>query len=172
MIDWMQFNVLDWVIVVVVTVSVGLSLWRGFTREAISLAGWVAAFVLANLYAAQLASLLADFITSITGRYVVAFALVFVGTLILAGIAAAMARQVIRVSGLSVLDRVMGTAFGFARGVIIVLVAVYMLRQLVPPQNLSWLHNSQLMPHVDMLVQWVQTVFAQMGEDLGPGMSP
>lgn len=172
MIDWTLFNALDWVIVVVVCLSVGLSLWRGFTREAISLAGWVAAFVLANLYAAPLAAVFTEVINSVTGRYVIAYALLFVGTLILSGIAASLARQVIKVSGLSLLDRLLGTAFGLARGLIIILVAVYMLRQLVPPQNLSWLHHSQLMPHIDMLVQWVQTVFAQMGKDLGPGMSP
>jgi membrane protein required for colicin V production len=54
----------------------------------------------------------------------------------------------------------LGTVFGFARGIIIVLVVVYVLRQLAPPQNLLWLDESQLMPHVDMLGQWVQALFS------------
>lgn len=172
MLDWNLFNAVDWLIVVVLSVSVLLSLWRGFTREAISLAGWVAAFVFANLFAAQLASLLSAWIASVTGAYVVAFALLFIGTLIVARLLAYLGRQVVRATGLSLLDRLLGTVFGFARGVIIVLVAAYLLQQVVPPQNLRWLHESRLMPHIDMLVQWVQVVFAGFGKDLGPGMQP
>jgi len=41
--QWSQFTPLDWVIIVVLLVSTLLSLWRGFVREALSLAGWVAA---------------------------------------------------------------------------------------------------------------------------------
>jgi membrane protein required for colicin V production len=171
-IDWTLFNSVDWVIVVVIAASVLLSLWRGFTREAISLAGWVAAFLVANMFSAQLAMLLGDFIVSITGRFVVAYAILFVLTLMVAGLLGKLGRQVVRVTGLSLLDRLLGTVFGFARGVIIVLVGVYLIRQLLPPQNLQWMHHSQLMPQIDMLVHWVQTVFAQFGQDLGPGLKP
>ena len=45
-----QFGAVDWVIVVVLVISVLLSLWRGFVREALSLAGWVVAFIVANLF--------------------------------------------------------------------------------------------------------------------------
>ena len=38
MVDWTLFNEVDWVIIVVLGLSVLLSLWRGFTREAVSLA--------------------------------------------------------------------------------------------------------------------------------------
>tara|TARA_B100001540_G_scaffold94100_1_gene84892 strand:- start:1851 stop:2372 length:522 start_codon:yes stop_codon:yes gene_type:complete len=171
-IDWTQFNAVDWLIVVVLGLSILLSLWRGFTREAISLAGWVAAFVIANMFAAQFSTLLASAIDNITGRYVVAFAILFAGTLVVAGLLARLARQVVKATGLSLLDRLLGTVFGFARGVILVLVAAYLLRQLAPPQNLQWLHESQLMPHIDMLVNWVQRVFNNLGEDLGPGLRP
>lgn len=168
----MLFNAFDWLVVVTLAISVAVSLWRGFTREAISLAGWVAAFVIANMFAGEFATLLSQWITSITGRYVVAYAMLFVVTLVVAGLVARFFRQVVKVSGLSVLDRLLGTVFGFARGVIITLVAAYFLRQLAPPQNLTWLHESQLMPHMDMLAQWVQTVFADFSQDLGPGLRP
>lgn len=172
MIDWTQFNGLDWIIAVVVASSVLLSLIRGFTREALSLAGWVAAFVLANLYAVALSGLLAPWIGNLTGRYVVAFAILFVGTLLLAMLLTRLTSQVVRATGLSLLDRLLGTVFGFGRGVILIVVAVYLLRQVVPPQNLQWLYQSQLMPHIDMLVQWLQFMFDQLNADLGPGLKP
>jgi len=163
LVDISQFHWVDWVIVLVVVVSIGISLWRGFVREAISLAGWVAAFIVANMLVEPMATLLAGLISNVTGRYVVAYALLFIATLMLAGLAGIMARQIVRATGLSVLDRVLGTAFGFARGVILILVVVFIIRQLLPPQDLQWLELSQLMPHLDVLADWAQTIFARLG---------
>jgi len=170
-IDWVHLGWVDWVIIVVLTLSISLSLWRGFAREALSLAGWVAAFVIAHLFADEMASLLAGLIANITGRYVAAYAILFVGTLVVAGVLGKLAAQLVKVTGLTVLDRVLGTVFGFARGVILILVAVYVLRQLVPPGDLQWLHQSQLMPYLDMLANWVQMVFSRFNAGQWSGIS-
>lgn len=161
----------DWVIIVVLAISTLLSLWRGFVREALSLAGWVAAFLVANLFVDQMASLLAGTIDNITGRYVAAYAILFVVTLIVATFATYVAGQLIKATGLSVLDRVLGTVFGFARGIIIILVCVFVLRQLVPPPDLLWLDQSALMPHVDMLGQWARQLFDQTNSGQWPSIS-
>lgn len=153
----------DLLIVVVVTLSTLLSLWRGFAREAISLAGWVLAFVVANLFVDQLAAQLAGLVSNITGRYVLAYVVLFVATLMLAGIAGILAAKLMMATGLSILDRILGTVFGFARGVILILVLVFVLRQLVPPQDLLWLDESRLMPHLDMLADWTRTLVANLG---------
>ena len=160
MVDWVNFSTVDWVIIVVLGLSILLSLWRGFVREAVSLAGWIVAFVTANMFVGELATFLQQWIANATGRYVAAYALLFVGMLMVAGIVGKLSAQVVKVTGLTLLDRLLGTVFGFARGVIIVLVVIYVLRQLAPPQNLLWLDQSQLMPHVDMLGQWVQASFS------------
>ena len=161
MVDWVNFTAVDWTIIVVLGLSILLSLWRGFVREAVSLAGWVAAFVIANMFVGEVAIFLQQWIANVTGRYVAAYALLFAGTLMVAGIVGKLSAQVVKVTGLTLLDRLLGTVFGFIRGIIIVLVAVYVVRQLAPPQNVLWLDESQLMPYVDMLGQWVQAVFAR-----------
>lgn len=171
MVDWTQFNEADWIILVVLGLSILLSLWRGFVREAASLAGWVAAFVIANLFIGEMASFLAPWIENITGRYVAAGAILFAGTLVLAGMLGKLGNQVVHATGLTVLDRLLGTAFGFARGIIIVLVVVYLLRHLAPPQNLLWLDQAQLMPHVEMLGKWAQMLFSQYQSGQGLGVS-
>ncbi|MFT4614400.1 MAG: membrane protein required for colicin V production [Bacteroidia bacterium] len=162
MIDWTLFNEVDWVSVVVLVLSVLLSLWRGFAAEAISLAGWVAAFLIANMFVGYMATLLEPWIMNATGRYVVAYAALFVMTLVTATLLRKLGGQVIKATGLTLLDRLLGTVFGLTRGIIIVLVAIYLLRQLAPPQNLAWLGHSQLMPHVDMLANWAQAVFSNV----------
>ena len=161
MVDWVNFTAVDWAIIAVLGLSILLSLWRGFVREAVSLAGWIAAFVIANMFVGEMAAFLQQWIANVTGRYVAAYALLFAGMLMVAGIAGKLGAQVVKVTGLTLLDRLLGTVFGFVRGIIIVLVVVYVLRQLAPPQNLLWLDESQLMPHVDMLGQWVQALFSR-----------
>ena len=161
MVDWVDFSAVDWAIIAVLGLSILLSLWRGFVREAVSLAGWIAAFVVANMFVGEMATFLQQWIVNVTGRYVAAYALLFAGMLMVAGIVGKLSAQVVKVTGLTLLDRLLGTVFGFARGIIIVLVVVYVLRQLAPPQNLLWLDESQLMPHVDMLGQWVQVLFSR-----------
>jgi len=154
-----QFTAVDWVIVVVLALSTLLSLWRGFVREAFSLAGWVAAFLIANLFVDQMASLLAGTIENITGRYVAAYAILFVATLMVSTLVTYLAGQLVRATGLTLLDRLLGTVFGFTRGIILILVCVFVLRQLVAPPDLLWLDQSILMPHVDMLGQWARDLF-------------
>ncbi len=160
MIELSQLNGADWVIIVILAVSTLLSLWRGFVKEALSLLGWVAAFVVAHLFVDQLALQLAAAISNVTGRYVAAYAMLFVSTLVVFTLVVKVATSLVRAAGLSVLDRVLGTIFGFARGVILILVAAYVIKQLVSPQDQQWLHQSVLMPHLNMLADWVQTVFA------------
>ncbi|TDG13709.1 CvpA family protein [Seongchinamella unica] len=160
MIDLSQLTAADWVIIVILSVSTLLSLWRGFVREALSLLGWVAAFIVAHLFVDQLALQLSSLIANITGRYVAAYAILFVSTLVVFTLVVKVATSLVRAAGLSFLDRVLGTIFGFARGVILILVAAYVIKQLIPEQNQQWLHQSVLMPHLNMLADWVQAVFS------------
>lgn len=155
-----QLSGIDWGIIVVLSLSTLLSLWRGFVREALSLLGWVAAFLVAHLFVDELALQLSVAIANVTGRYIAAYAILFVSTLVVFTLVVKVATSLVRAAGLSVLDRVLGTIFGFARGVILILVAVYVIKQLVSPQDQQWLHESVLMPHLNMLADWVQTVFA------------
>lgn len=152
---------LDWAIIGIVGLSTLLSLWRGFTREALSLVGWVAAFVIANLYASQLASSLTEFISNVTARYMAAWLLLFVVVLVLAGLAGMVMSQLVRATGMGPTDRLLGTIFGFTRGVVIVLVLVFLIRELLPPRDHMWLHQAQLMPQVDALMNWAQGILGR-----------
>lgn len=163
--NWAVLNWIDWTIITVLTASTLLSLWRGFAREALSLAGWVAAFVLSNLYADRLSALSVDLIENESARYVAAFAVLFVGVLLFFNLMGLLVKQLIRLTGLSLLDRLLGTVFGFTRGVIVLLVLVFIARQILSPDSEQALRQSQLMPHLDMLMQWTQSMFGKMNID-------
>lgn len=140
------FTWVDWVVVAIVGLSTLLSLLRGFTREALSLLGWIAAFVTAYVFAGELASRMTGLISNITARYIAAWLLLLVGVLLLTGLVSMLMAQMVRATGLGTLDRLLGTIFGFARGVIIVLVLVFLARELLPPRDQVWLYQAQLMP--------------------------
>lgn len=160
--DWTILNWVDWAIISVLSVSTLLSLWRGFAREALSLVGWIAGFVLAALFAESFAEFLIGFIDNDSARYVAAYAMIVVSVLMLSNMVAVIIGQLIRLTGLGVLDRLLGTVFGFARGVIILLVVVFLVREMLPEANQQILVQSQLLPHLDLLMQWAQSMFGSM----------
>jgi membrane protein required for colicin V production len=162
--NWPQlalFNPFDWIVLVILTLSALLSLWRGFVREAISLAGWVVAFIAANLFAVMLAEQIGDVIANRTGRYIVAWSLIFVLTLVASSLTARLFAKLIKVSGLGVLDRILGSVFGLLRGALIVMALVFVVREIVPKSEQSLLEESQLMPHIDVLLSWSMRVFEE-----------
>lgn len=173
--DGLDLNALtwvDWAIAAIVGLSTLVSLWRGFTREALSLLGWVAAFIAANLFASEVASGLTDFISNVTARYIAAWLIVFIAVLVLVGLVATLMSQAVRATGLGPTDRLLGTIFGFARGVVIVMVLVFLVRELLPPRDQQWLHQAQLMPHVDALMDWARGTLGRFDTDSLPAVVP
>jgi membrane protein required for colicin V production len=162
--SWPQldlFNVFDWLVVIVVTLSALLSLWRGFVREALSLAGWVVAFVVANLGAIHVAEAIGDLIANRTGRYIVAWSLLFVVTLVASSITAKLTGKLVKVAGLGVLDRLLGSVFGALRGALVVMALVFVIREVVPKSEQGLLDDAQLMPHIDVLLTWSMRAFEE-----------
>jgi membrane protein required for colicin V production len=155
-VDTTSFNWVDWGIVGVVGLSVFLSLWRGFTREALSLVGWIAGFVLASRYSGWAAEYLEQWISGDLVRQVVAFVLILAACLIVTSLLARLLASLIEAVGLSVFDRLLGSAFGFVRGVVILLIVSYAIKLLVP-QAEDAMQQSVLMPHVDTLLNWSQS---------------
>lgn len=117
----------DWMILGVITVSLALGFFRGFVREAFSLAGWIAAYVVARLFHAPLENLLADSISTPSLRLAVAWGGLFVTTLVLAALASYLVLSVIESAGLRGADRFLGAGFGVARGLLLVLAVLVMV---------------------------------------------
>ena len=115
---------IDWVIIALITVSTLISLKRGFVREALSLVTWVGAFILARTFHPQMQSLLESTVETPLVRLIAAFAILFFGTLIVGAIINNMIGHLIRATGLSATDRVLGMGFGLLRGVVVVIVAI------------------------------------------------
>ena len=128
----------DYLVLFVLIASVVISTLRGLVKEILSLVGWVVAFVVANVYGAQLAPLLPEVIPGGTARLMVAFIALFLGVRILMGLLSMAIGAVVAATGLSLADRGLGGLFGLARGIVIVLAGVILCGMTAIPQQAFW----------------------------------
>lgn len=119
----MTLVALDWIFATVLLMSMLLGAWRGLVFEVLSLASWVAAFVLAQWLALDVANYLPMSGSSDMMRYGAGFLLVFIATVMLGGLLAALLKKLMSSVGLRPVDRVLGAGFGALRGVLLLLLA-------------------------------------------------
>ena len=122
--------VLDWVLVALLLASIALGAWRGLVFEVLSVLGWIAAFVLAQWFAPEVAARLPIGEASETVRYAAGFVIVFIVAAFAAGLLTALVRKLVQVVGLRPVDRVLGMFFGALRGLLLLLagtVVVYLV---------------------------------------------
>ena len=143
----------DWAIIAVLAISTLMSLRRGFLKEALSLGTWIAAFVVARQFHGPMDQLLETQIVDSLMRSIAAFAVLFVGTLLVGAALGFLLGALINATGLSSTDRVLGMVFGFARGALIVTVVIGLLN-LTPLVNDSWYTTASLVPHFETVAQW------------------
>lgn len=139
-----QLPTVDWLIIAVVLLSVLVGGVRGFVREALSLVIWVAAFVVAGLFSAPLAQMLAPHVSYVELRYPLAFGALFVVTLIVGSLVSRALGMLVDATGLTGLDRMLGVLFGAARAGVLLVVVAAMAAPLFAETR--WWQASTLLP--------------------------
>lgn len=117
----------DGVILAIVAISILFGVFRGFVREAFSLAGWVAAYVVARTFSAPAELFLQDYVATPSLRLAAAWGGLFVLTLLLMALAGYMVQSLMDQAGAGGANRVLGGTFGFVRGLIVVLAGLILL---------------------------------------------
>lgn len=146
----------DWVILGILGLSVVVSLFRGFVREAFSLATWVLAGVLAFRFSDPVALRLETWVETPSLRMITALLLVFLMVLVIGSLLGVLVGQMVKHTGLSGTDRLLGALFGLARGVAIVVMAV-ILAGLTPFPEDPWWRESLLLPYFETMADQVVT---------------
>ena len=149
-------NWLDILILGVLLISSLVGLARGLVREVLSLVAWGLAIWVGITFSGLLADYLENSIPSPTARSAAAFGILFLFTLLIAGMVGSMLTNLLQVTGLSGIDRVAGLLFGLARGVLVVTALIVLAQQTPVPKEIWW-SQSQLIPLFQSLVIWVNT---------------
>ncbi len=148
---WVDFFILG-----IISLSALLSLWRGFVKEALSLATWIAAPAIAILFYEDFAVWFEQWVSVPSARKAVAFAILVLLVLILGGVVNYLVGQLVAKTGLTATDRAFGMIFGIARGVLIVGVLVLLAGLTQVPQD-PWWNQSLFLKHFVDLAMWLRS---------------
>ncbi len=135
-------SAVDWILLAVLGLSLLLGLWRGIVQEVLSLAGWVAAFYVSQMYAPMAAAWLPMEGSSQMLRYAAGFVVVFIAVLVATVLVSWVIKKLISAVGLGPLDRLLGSLFGLMRGVVILL-AVTVLVGMTPMRETEGWREAQ-----------------------------
>lgn len=140
--NWADITILS-----ILLLSGLISLKRGFVKEALSLAVWLVALIVAATFRESMAQMLTDVIATPSLRAIAAFAILFVVTLIIGGLVNHLVSHLVTVTGLTGTDRFLGFLFGVLRGGLVVITVVIILPELIPVESDGWWQDSLLIPH-------------------------
>ncbi len=144
----------DYALIAIILLSILVGVWRGFVKEAFSLAVWVAAFLVAFQFSGSVAELMEQSISLPSARTALAFGGLFIAVLLVGGLLTFLVGKMVEKTGLSGTDRMLGGVFGTARGVILVLVLV-LVAGLTPVPRDPWWKQSATIQSLLPLADWV-----------------
>ncbi|MEM6636450.1 MAG: CvpA family protein [Pseudomonadota bacterium] len=146
----MEFTAVDGIVAAVTLVSGILAYARGFVREVLAILGWVVAAVVAYYLAPETEPLVKE--VPVVGEFlqdscelaiIVAFAVVFIITLIVVSIFVPLFSGAVQRSSIGIVDQGLGFLFGVARGLLLVVIALVIYDRMITDQPYPMIDNSQ-----------------------------
>lgn len=147
---------LDWICLAVLALSLSIGAWRGLVYEVLSVVNWVLAFLLAQWAAPSIAQWLPMHGASDMARYGAAFFCSFILCLLAGSVLVFLTKKVVHVSGMGLVDRFLGLAFGSLRAMVILLIAALALR-MTPLARSDW---------------WLQAYSPRIAQSVLSGLKP
>jgi Uncharacterized membrane protein, required for colicin V production len=142
----MSITLLDGILIVVMLISALLAMIRGFVREVLSIAAWVAAAAAAFLLYDDVLPYVQPHIAQKQLALVASAGGVFVLTLIIVSFITMRISDYVLDSRIGPLDRTLGFVFGAARGLLLVVVGMLFFNWFIhdeAPSRPGWLRQSR-----------------------------
>jgi membrane protein required for colicin V production len=165
-------NAVDLIIIAVLALSVLVGLWRGLISEVLALATWIVAFWVAWTYGPAVSAHFDRTIETPMLRLLVGYGACFIAVLILGALVRFVLHQLVDSTGLGGTDRLLGMIFGFARGVLLVTLIVFLVGQTSFAHETMW-QQSTLLPQFKGMAGWLeQELPPDVRQHLHPGSFP
>ena len=142
-------NVADWIILLVLLLSVAQAASSGFFQEAFGIAGLVFGYLIAAWGYRHLADHFASYISARWLGEIVAFLAIFLGVMVVAGLLGKIVRWIMKEAGLNLVDRFLGGALGLVRGCLLVAIVLVSMTAFTPTSR--WLQGSALAPYFQVV---------------------
>lgn len=156
--------VVDIIVLGVIVLSLVFGGFRGLVKEALSLAFWVIAAILASMFSEQAgARLFGSALSSAPLQQVAGFVTIFVVTVFTGGLFSNGISKLMSRAGLGGADRALGALFGIIRGVVIVTLVVALTAGMEWTGTLY--EQSTLVPYLLVLAQYFQNLLGLAGSN-------
>ncbi|MGH1351442.1 MAG: CvpA family protein [Methyloligellaceae bacterium] len=162
-----MFSILDVILVLVMFLSGVLAMIRGFTREVLSIASWLASAIAVLLmlkYFPETSAILEKFIGHKVAAQAIFSLILATIVLVFVHLFTIWVSDRVLSSSMGALDHTLGFIFGLGRGLVLIVVLYLLFANLVTKQTHdSWVQNSRSLP----LVQGTgEMIISLLPEDL------
>lgn len=131
-------TIFDYIVIAIFAISIIVGLMRGIVKEVLSIAGWFVAVFVAKTYTNQVLPFVPDSIPGEGLKVLAAFVILFIASLLITGLISMAISSLFSGVGLGWLNNLLGSFFGFARGLIIACVIVFLLGFTSMPEDERW----------------------------------
>lgn len=163
-----MITLFDGILIGLMLVSGVLAMIRGFSREVLSVASWVAAAAAAFYFYKSLSPILKPHITFTSNAVapdIIAAAIIFIVALIFVSLITMRIADFIVDSKVGALDRTLGFVFGAFRGVLLVTIGLLFFTWLVPDDSQpNWIADAKSKP---ILKDFGESLIQALPEDGG-----
>jgi membrane protein required for colicin V production len=133
-----DLTIIDGVAAAIILISGFLAYSRGLVRETLSIVGWGGAAIIAFLFAPQGKDLVYEipFVNGLVGdsceiALIISFILIFIVALVVISLFTPLLAGLVSKSALGIIDRGLGFIFGLARGVLLIIVGLFVYDQFI-----------------------------------------
>ncbi len=125
-------------VLAIIGICIIVSMMRGAVKEMLAIFGWLVAFYVAKSYSSLLSPMLPQDIPTEALKTLAAFLILLIAVLFINSLLSIAISSIISKVGLGWLNRFMGIVFGFAKGVLIVSVLVFLSGLTSLPKEKMW----------------------------------
>lgn len=161
------FTYLDIGLLAIALLSGLLAMYRGLTRELLSLVSWAVAGGAVVYFVVVKKNIAEDLASQINAPVVVAQiglgALLFVILLVVVHLITSRISDSILDSGIGLIDRILGFAFGLVRGFVLVVIPYMFYEAFVPEpkQQFPWVREARFLPYIKSTGQTFKTILVR-----------
>ncbi|WMY97374.1 MAG: CvpA family protein [Arsenophonus sp.] len=143
---------IDYIIIIIITFSSLMGVINGFIKEFFSLAIWCSSFIISNKFYSYLTTYITYF-ENILLKNIISIAIIFIATLIIGSIFMSIFISLIKYTGLSSTDRVLGLCFGMFKGIVIISAIIFVLDHFTSLSLNEYWKQSEFIPHFNKLIK-------------------
>src|SRR5204863_7404 len=105
-----EFTLLDWIVLILLAISIVSSILKGFARETISLASVIVGLLLASWFYPLFGRFYVNYVKTQDIAFLLAFTTIFLGCMLLGVVISLLVNKILQAANLQWFDRMLGAA--------------------------------------------------------------